>query len=121
MSNDGKRFEIWSGDTRIAVDRSNEALYKPCGRDVRAQTHFDKVQILIGDKMLEMTTVVAVKLGLALNVNASACIRHGDVVLLEIGGVEFTLPPWLAAKFGGLICKKADKADDFQRAQRTHT
>lgn len=110
-----KRFEMASGDVKIIVDRKSEWLYVPPMGECRARHRGGMVSMLIGAKYLEMTTPVAVKLGLALATNGGACQYLGDVVSLNIGGDELTLLPEIAAKLGAVILRKADRADDFQR------
>lgn len=113
----GKRLEIRSGMSgqRIVVDRKREGLIPALTGDIRARHRGGSVFLLLGSKMLEMTTPVAVKVGFALAKNGGACMFHGDMVLLEIGGEEFALPPSVAVQLGGVMMLKADRADDFQR------
>ena len=111
----GKRLEIRNGEQRIVVDRKRTALYVPPLGEIRARFRNDRVYLLIGSKMLEMTTPVAFKVGYALARNGGACIHLGDVVSLEIGGEEFTLLPADAEQLGGVMLKKTDRADDWQR------
>lgn len=115
------RFEIrteMSGQS-IVVDRKPSSMYVPPAGDIRARFRDRMVYLLLGTKMIEMTTPVAVKVGLALSKNGSACMYHGDIVLLEIGGEEIHLLPSIAVQLGGVLIKKADRADDFQRANPT--
>lgn len=116
----GKRLEIRSGMTgqRIVVDRKKAGIHAALYGDIRASARGRMVCLLLGSKALEMTTPVAVKVGFALAKNGGACLYHGDMVLLEIGGEEFTLPPAIAVQLGGVMMLKADKADDFQRDLR---
>ena len=112
----GARLDIRTHEhEKIVVDRRREAAYIPPGGDVRVQQAGRNVRLLLGTKMLEMTTPVAVKVGMSLAKNGGACQYLGDVVLFEIGGEEFTLLPDTAVKVGGALLRKADKADDFQR------
>ncbi len=115
----GKRLEIRAGDLRVVVDRKSAALYRPPAGDVRTRNRDGKVYMLVGSKVLEMTTPVATKVGFALAKNGGACICHGDVVALEIGGEEFHLLPDTAVQLGGALMLKADRADDWQRANST--
>lgn len=113
----GKRFDILCNDTAIVIDRSK--LYvQPVG-ECRVRQHGDRVHVLIGGKLLDMTTPAAVKLGLALATNGGACAYLGDVVSIQIGSEQLTLLPAIASKLGGLILRKADQADDFQRGITT--
>jgi hypothetical protein len=111
----GSRLEIRNGDQRIVVDRKRTALYVPCMRIV-ARYRARHVYVLMGDKQLELTTPIAVKVGFALAKNGGACMYLGDVVTLEINGDEFHLLPSQAVQLGGVMLKKADRADDWQLA-----
>lgn len=111
----GKKLAVTAGDSRIVVDRKKVALYTPPAGDLRCWTRGGLVYLAIGDKVLEMTTPVAAKVGFALCKNGGACEFLGDVVLLEIGGEEYTLLPDVARQIGGGVLLKADKADDVQR------
>lgn len=115
----GKRLEIRAGDQRVVVDRKRTELCVPPSGDIRARGVNGRVHLLLGSKMIEMSTPVAVKVGYALAKNGGACMSLGDMVLLEIGGEEFHLPPAVAVQLGGVLMLKADRADDWQRAHRT--
>lgn len=111
-----KRLEIRSPDgQKIVVDRKVDALYVPPPGDIRARYRQGYVYVLLGAKMLQMTTPIAAKVGFALAKNGGACMYHGDVVLLEIGGEQFTLLPAIAVQLGAVMMRKADRADDWQR------
>ena len=112
----GKRLEIRCGDARIEVDRKKAALFTPPQGDIRAAASNGAVRLLIGGKAIEMTTPVAVKVGFALSKNGGACMYHGDVVSFTINGDEFHLLPAVAVQLGGGLMLKADRADDWQRA-----
>lgn len=113
----GERLEVRSGMSgqRIVVDRKRQVLFKPLQGDIRARFRADKVYLLLGSKQLEISTPLAVKVGHALAKNGGACFYLGDFVTLEIGGEEFCLPPQTAIQLGGVMLKKADRADDWQR------
>jgi hypothetical protein len=110
-----KRLELRNGEQRIVVDRKRQALFVPFVGEMRARFRNGRVYLLLGTKALEMTTPVAAKVGYALAQNGGACFYLGDVVSFEIGGEEFTLAPEIAMQLGGVMLKKADRADDWQR------
>jgi len=110
-----KRLEIRNGEQRIVVDRKRESLFVPFVGEMRARFRGDRVYILLGSKMLEMTTPIAAKVGFALTKNGGACFYQGDVVTFQIGGEEFCLLPETALQLGGVMLKKTDRADDWQR------
>lgn len=112
----GKRLELRAGDQRVVVDRKRTELCTAITGDIRARSRDGRVFLLLGTKMLEMTTPVAVKVGFALAKNGGACMSLGDMVSFEIGGEEFHLSPAVAVQLGGVLMLKADRADDWQRA-----
>jgi hypothetical protein len=112
----GKRLEIRSGDQRIVVDRKRTAVATAIVGDIRARAAQGMVHLLVGTKYMTMTTPVAVKVGFALTKNGGATMYHGDMVSFEVGGEEFHLPPAVAVQLGGALMLKADRADDWQRA-----
>jgi hypothetical protein len=112
----GKRLEIRSGEQRIVVDRKRQALFVPIRGEVRARFRNDRVYVLLGSKALEMTTPVASRVGFALAKNGGACMYLGDFVFLEIGGEEFHFSPADAVQLGGVMLKKTDRADDWQKS-----
>jgi hypothetical protein len=111
----GRRLEIRNGDQRIVVDRKRQAMFVPLRGEIRARFRGDRVYVLLGSKALEMTTPVAAKVGFALTRNGGACLYQGDFVTFEIGGEELHLLPADALQLGGVMLKKTDRADDWQR------
>jgi hypothetical protein len=110
-----KRLELRNGDQRIVVDRKRQSLFVPFVGEMRARFRNDRVYVLLGTKALEMTTPVASKVGFALTQNGGACFYQGDVVSFQIGGEEFYLLPEQAIQLGGVMLRKTDRADDWQR------
>ncbi len=112
----GKRLELRTEDgQQIVVDRISEKLLVLPKGDIRARYRHGCVYVLLDGKILQMTVPVAAKVGFALAKNGGACMYLGDAVLLEINREKFTLPPGVALQLGGVILKKADRADDWQR------
>jgi len=90
-------------------------MFVPMRGQIRTRYRNDRVYILLGNKTLEMTTPIAAKVGFALAKNGGACMYLGDFVCFEIGGEEFHLAPADALQLGGVMLKKTDRADDWQR------
>lgn len=110
-------LNIVSGNSNITIDRIKVAVYVPPKVDrIIARTRGPFTYIIVGDQALEMGTPVAVKVGLALAVAGNECIHTGDMVKLAINGTELHLFPEKALQLGGILAKKADRADDWQRA-----
>lgn len=110
-----KRLELRNGEQRVVVDRKRQALYVPPVGEIRARFRNGKVYVLLGAKALEMSTPTAAKIGHALAQNGGACFYQGDVVSFQIDRDEFTLLPEVALQLGGVMLKKTDRADDWQR------
>jgi len=111
----GKRFELRAGEQKLVVDHMSKGIYPPPPDRLRARFRFDKAYILMGRHQLEMTTPVAHKLGFALATNGGAALYLGGVVLFEVGGERYSLPGESAIQLGGVLLKKVDRADDWQR------
>ena len=110
-------MELWSADSRLCIEK-RRALYLPQTGDARVRKEYGQVVMIIDDKRLEMSTPVAVKVGLELVKSAGTAV-DGELVALTISGVEVLLLPDTATRIGGAILRKADKADDWQRANNT--
>lgn len=109
-----RRLEIRSGDQKIVVDHGSADI-GTAPLDARARYRGGRVYLLIGSKALEMTTPVAAKVGHQLAANGGAALYLGGHVMLEIGGERFILDGEPAIQLGGVLVKKADRADDWQR------
>lgn len=112
-------MEIWSGDTRLKVDRRTGVAYVPRAGNLAVRQELDKVVVFVDEKRLEMSTPVAVKIGLALCLRSDdhgANVVKGEVIAFEISGFEVLLLPETAMSIGAAILRKADRADDWQRA-----
>lgn len=112
---DSKMEALWSGDQHLTVDKRKGSVYIPQHGNVVVRGEYGSVVLFIGDKRLEMKTPVAVKIGLALVKNGGGILEPGDMVVLDISGIEVLLLPETAIKVGGSILRKADRADDWQR------
>ena len=106
-------MELWSDDSRLSIEKRH-ALYVPQTGDARVRKEYGQVVMFIDGKRLEMSTPVAVKVGLEL-VKSAATVDTGELIVLTISGVEVLLLPDTATRIGGAILRKADKADDWQR------
>ena len=119
MAVESRMEALWSGDNHLTVDKRKGGVYIPQHGNVVVRREFGGVVLFIGDRRLEMSTPVAVKIGLALVKNGGGVLEPGDMVVLDISGIEVLLLPETAIKIGGSILRKADKADDWQR-DNTH-
>ena len=112
---DSQSASLWSDGQRLVVDKRKNGVYLPQTGNAVVRAENRNVVLFIEGKRLEMTTPVAVKVGLALVRNGGGILEPGDVIVLEISGIEVLLLPETAIKIGGAILRKADRADDWQR------
>ncbi len=117
MSINSERLSISTGTagSSLVVDRKRAATYIPPPGTVRVRAQGPSVYVLLGPKVLELSTPVAMKIALSLVGHAKACEGTPDFVVLSINGEEIHLLPAIATQLGGALVKKADKADDWQR------
>lgn len=117
MSINGEKLSLSTGTAgaSIMVDRKKASAYVPPPGAIRIRSQGPDVWLLIGDKILELTTPVAMKIAFALVGHAKECEGTPDFVVLAINGEELHLLPAIATQIGGALVKKADKADDWQR------
>jgi len=109
-------LDISSGDSRITVDRkASNGVYVDPSENMICRVEFGHVLLLAGDNYIEMTTPIAAKVGMALCTNGGEAMTQGDWVVFTINNTEFTLLPEVAIRLGGVILKKSDRADDWQR------
>lgn len=116
---EGLKLELWSGAHRISVDHRKVSIFTPPSGKVTLRKEYGMVVLFFEDKRLEMSTPVAVKVGLALVKHGGGVLEANDVVVLNISGVEVLMLPETAARIGGALIRKADKADDWQRDNLT--
>lgn len=113
---DGQRLEIWSGGQRLVIDRKKViGTYQSACERIVVRQERGSVALFVGDRRLEMTTPIAVKVGFSLCKNGGSWLEPDDAVLFEISGIEILLLPEIAVRVGGAILRKADRADDWQR------
>jgi hypothetical protein len=98
----------------IVVDLKRGVFLDP-GTPVRIGQRYDKVVLLQGAKGVQIDTPTAVRTGFQL-VKLSDQVLAGEFIALRIDGEELHLLPEVARQIGGALIRKADRADDFQRA-----
>lgn len=102
------------GNSMSVELRANE-LFAPTVAEIRVRYEYGKVVAWLDRvKRIEMTTPAAVRIGLAMN-HCYTQALDGDLVIWKINGQEVQLLPMQARKIGGVMLKKADRADDWQR------
>lgn len=108
-------MQIYAGDQRLSVDRKCDVPFVPSAANIVVRTEYGLVILFVDDKRLEMSTPVAVKIGLALCLTSDVTVQR-EIVVFNISGFEVLLLPETAMRIGAAILRKADRADDWQRA-----
>jgi hypothetical protein len=91
-------------------------IFQPSAGKCAVRSEGGQVVFLLDDKRLEMSVPVAVKVGLALCLTSDDDLTSGEIVVWDISGFEVSLLPETAMRIGASILRKADRADDWQRA-----
>ena len=92
----------------------SKQVYAPTVQRIVARYEFSLVVLWLDGTKVEMTTPVASKIGLALAMGYTTA-EPGDLVIMRVNGTEVQLVPLQARQLGGVVLKKADRADDWQR------
>jgi hypothetical protein len=92
--------------------------YAPSVDAFRVGHRFGSVILTLGDKLLEMGTVIAHRTGFQLVKKAHEAKHVNACVRLRVESSDFLLLPNEATQLGGALLRKADDADDFQRQAR---
>jgi len=92
-----------------------KGLYFDNLSEVRTTDQHGHVYLRIADKVCEMTTSVATKIGVALVTKAGELLP-GEFLQLVINGNRFNVLSLPARRLGGALLRRADRADDWQRA-----
>ena len=96
------------------VDRCRGIYHNP-GLNIRVMQRCGLVGVQIDQAVVEFTTPDAVKIGLDL-VRKAQHLEPGEFMKLTINGSDIHLLPEVAERLGGSLLRKADRADDWQRA-----
>lgn len=104
---------------RITVDtgRMRVPYVEPRGAIVVRAEH-GAVVLFAGSKRVEMTTIVAHRIGLRIARNLVPQLAAGELVVLTINGERIELLGEVALRVAGALLRKADDADDWQLQHR---
>jgi hypothetical protein len=110
---------LYEGDSKLVIDPVRAAgLYVPPAGELRVRMRHDRVFVLWGEKAFSLSTPVAVQAGMALARAGHTAMLASDWVAFQIDATRLVLLPEAAIQLGGVMLKKADRADDFQRSSR---
>lgn len=94
-----------------------KAVYQGQNMTVRVRSEYGHVFAAFNDRVLEMKTPAAHRMGLEL-VKKGGEAAADELVIVKINGKEIQFDANNAKQVGGALLRKADDADDFQQ-QRT--
>jgi len=103
-----------SSQDSIRVTRK-KTFYIPNAEKATVRFRYNKVYLFLDDLCLEMTPPVAAKVGHQLVLHGEVAHEWGEVVLLIVNRKEINLLGEVARQIGGVMIKKADRSDDWQR------
>jgi len=87
-------------------------IYVPKYSKMAVRHDHGRVLLLADSKAIDLSTVVAHKIGFAM---ASAKLAPGEIIVLTINGERIELLQDTASQLAAGLLRKADDADDFQR------
>ena len=92
-------------------------IYIPPFKNIIAQHRLGIVYLVLDDKAVEMTTILAHKIGLAIAFMIPK-LAPNELVKLTINRKPLELLPQVAQKVSTALLRKADQADDWQLENR---
>lgn len=98
---------------KVEIDRK-PTIYVPTVNKMAVRQHYRNVLLLVDDRRVEMTTIVAHKIGYTIAM-AIPKLSPQEIIVLKINGERIELLPDAASKLSTGLLRKADAADDFQR------
>lgn len=99
-------------ENSISVDRRSGILELKAHRIV-VRSRYGSVFINIDGAIIELTTIVAHRIGLDLVCKANDCLPS-EQINVNINNKKLGLLPTHATQIGGALLRKADDADDWQ-------
>lgn len=104
---------------RITVERDRVRVpYEEPRSAIVVRHEQGSVVMFVGTKRVEMTTVVAVKIGLRIARNLVPQLEPCELVVMTINGERIELLGEVALRVAGALLRKADDADDWQLQHR---
>jgi len=91
-------------------------IYMPKYNNIVVRHEFGAVIVFIGQKRVELTTMIAHDIGYAIH---SSEKQPDEMVVLSINGEKIELLWPIALKLATALLRKADDADDFQIRRMT--
>ena len=92
-------------------------VYMPPFKNIIAQHRLGKVYLVLDDKAVEMTTILAHKIGMKIGLMIPK-LAPNELVKLTINRKPLELLPQVAQKVSTALLRKADQADDWQLENR---
>jgi hypothetical protein len=92
-------------------------IYSPKFPSMVVRAELGTVVLFVGDKRVEITTIVAVDIGLTI-AKSIPKLAPTELIVLIINGERIELLPIVAKKVSTALLAKAVKADDWQTQHR---
>lgn len=99
-------------ENSISVDRRSGIL-EPRAHRIAVRSRYGSVLMNIDGKIIELTTIVAHRIGMDLVCKANDCLPS-ELINVNINNEKLGLLPEHATQIGGALLRKADDADDWQ-------
>lgn len=90
-----------------------KGVYRGGFHKMRLRARYGLVYWMIDDKILELRTPAAHRVGFEM-VKKAGLLQKGELVTTKINGTEIQYSAYNAKQVGGALLRKADDADDFQ-------
>ena len=102
---------------KIIVEVDNPDVFAPRFGKIVARHEVGNVVMFVDDKRVEMTTVVAHRIGVTI-AKLVQKLAPNEIIVIIINGERVELLPKIAQKVSTALLRKADDADDWQLANR---
>lgn len=113
-------MKLTEGTNSLTVElKTRGVLYVPPVSELRVRERNGRVFVLFGDQILSLSTPIAAKVGMALARCGQLALQTAEWVSFKVNSVEIVLLPEAAIQLGGVMLKKTDRADDWQRNRRS--
>ena len=101
---------------KIEVD-AIPTIYIPASGNIVVRAEYGSVVMFVDNKRVEMTTIIAHKIGLTI-ARQIPKLAPNEMIVIIINGERLELLPVVAQKVSTALLRKADTADDWQLANR---
>lgn len=101
-------------ENSISVSRVRNTVFVPTVHSIQIGERGPDCVLILDNAPILLNTPDAVKIGYEL-CRMESQSEEGELIILTINGRDVMLIPSQARQVGGVLLKKADRADDWQR------